>query len=945
MLVDPEKQPYRVKVIDFGSATHVSKAVCSTYLQSRYYRAPEVIIGLPFTESIDMWSLGCVIAELFLGWPLYPGSSEYDQIRYISQTQGLPHEYLLNNATKTNRFFKKYVNNQTGLLEWKLKSGGEYERESKIPSKEARKYIFNSLDDAAQVNLSSNLTGNDRIAEKIDRYQFVSLLKSMLSIDQEKRTMPDEALNHPFITLSHLIEFATTNVFKMAVKSMEVCCRNRGLSDPATYSTPTILGYPPSSSSPYLPMGLGGNEGIMAQEQLGLVRRTDPYVARVNLAMPSLQPMAAVQPMTDFLPPHCAPQHAIICQPENVSPKKHVFGSQQPLPVVVSMGLPTNNMPMQSSAGLYAKVPSAPIPTWPTNRFGSDPTLSTLHHQWASTLGVGAVQPILQDVMQGMENPSRPMNPPPSGAWRGSDDNGYISAEPSPGLYRMEGDGGAYDRIHDHRRGPGQEPYRPAGSVLFSVMPIMQQHSTVPPPVWNGPRIPHNLFPWQLQPPSVMQNLPLHAGATGSHTALRRTLSTPCRKRVSEYRSYFTGEAPCEDSPLFSHETPCSMSVTKETSSPIEIPDSPSSLSVITISSSSDEMEPNSLETSAIAQGLATSGGNDDVEEDPEDNAVDHQREDNFDGFGDDEDEEDEDDDCVVTSSFSIGSASPAMNDFTSNQHSGYRGNADDDDVVSSTTDMPGVDGYQSDNLCLQDNDNDGQMTQQNGCHLHCSDTESADEKGDTQDDINDIVNTRNRHDNHGQRHSYQAPTSSRNLPGSLGIFSHYPAPVMPAAGAYISAALPYAPQQTLLVPGREPRCCGVSDVYQEPVFLLPPTHAQVMQQPLYTGVNGVRMPTGVQGPVPFTYVNPTSNATGAFITPLSQAPILSRGNCQAPMQNGIAMAGQSFPTQLPYTNQMYQTPVLGGLKAYNVVPNGATGPYGPFVVNSSPTKGRMFFP
>lgn len=38
MLVDPTRQPYRVKVIDFGSASHVSKAVCSTYLQSRYYR-------------------------------------------------------------------------------------------------------------------------------------------------------------------------------------------------------------------------------------------------------------------------------------------------------------------------------------------------------------------------------------------------------------------------------------------------------------------------------------------------------------------------------------------------------------------------------------------------------------------------------------------------------------------------------------------------------------------------------------------------------------------------------------------------------------------------------------------------------------------------------------------------------------------------------------------
>jgi serine/threonine protein kinase len=80
MLVDPQRQPYKVKVIDFGSASHVSKAVPSTYLQSRYYRAPEILLGLPFCEAIDMWSLGCVIAELFLGWPLYPGSSEYDQV-------------------------------------------------------------------------------------------------------------------------------------------------------------------------------------------------------------------------------------------------------------------------------------------------------------------------------------------------------------------------------------------------------------------------------------------------------------------------------------------------------------------------------------------------------------------------------------------------------------------------------------------------------------------------------------------------------------------------------------------------------------------------------------------------------------------------------------------------------------------------------------------------
>ena len=87
MLLDPRRQPFKVKLIDFGSASPVEKAIQSTYLQSRYYRAIEILLGLPFNESIDMWSLGCVMAELFLGWPLYPGSSEYDQIRlHLSNT-------------------------------------------------------------------------------------------------------------------------------------------------------------------------------------------------------------------------------------------------------------------------------------------------------------------------------------------------------------------------------------------------------------------------------------------------------------------------------------------------------------------------------------------------------------------------------------------------------------------------------------------------------------------------------------------------------------------------------------------------------------------------------------------------------------------------------------------------------------------------------------------
>uniref|UniRef100_A0A8C2DF70 non-specific serine/threonine protein kinase n=1 Tax=Cyprinus carpio TaxID=7962 RepID=A0A8C2DF70_CYPCA len=226
MLVDPVRQPYRVKVIDFGSASHVSKAVCSTYLQSRYYRAPEIILGLPFCEAIDMWSLGCVIAELFLGWPLYPGALEFDQIRYISQTQGLPGEHLLNVATKTSRFFCR--ESDSPYAAWRLKSTEEHETETGLKSKEARKYIFSCLDDVAHVNLVMNLEGCDLLAEKVDRAEFVGLLKKMLFIDAEERIAPSDALSHPFVTMQHLLDFPHSNHVKSCFHIMDVCCSRPG---------------------------------------------------------------------------------------------------------------------------------------------------------------------------------------------------------------------------------------------------------------------------------------------------------------------------------------------------------------------------------------------------------------------------------------------------------------------------------------------------------------------------------------------------------------------------------------------------------------------------------------------------------------------------------------------------------------------------------------------
>ena len=71
-----------IKVIDFGSACYENQKIY-TYIQSRYYRAPEIILGISYTTEIDMWSFACILVELYNGLPLFVGESEADQLASI----------------------------------------------------------------------------------------------------------------------------------------------------------------------------------------------------------------------------------------------------------------------------------------------------------------------------------------------------------------------------------------------------------------------------------------------------------------------------------------------------------------------------------------------------------------------------------------------------------------------------------------------------------------------------------------------------------------------------------------------------------------------------------------------------------------------------------------------------------------------------------------------
>jgi len=76
-----------------------------TYIQSRFYRSPEVILGMNYHMAIDMWSLGCILAELFTGFPIFPGEDEQEQLSCIMEVLGIPDKEFIHRSSRKKLFF------------------------------------------------------------------------------------------------------------------------------------------------------------------------------------------------------------------------------------------------------------------------------------------------------------------------------------------------------------------------------------------------------------------------------------------------------------------------------------------------------------------------------------------------------------------------------------------------------------------------------------------------------------------------------------------------------------------------------------------------------------------------------------------------------------------------------------------------------------------------
>ncbi|XP_041049330.1 mitogen-activated protein kinase 9 isoform X1 [Cetorhinus maximus] len=164
------KSDCTLKILDFGLArTACTNFMMTPYVVTRYYRAPEVILGMGYKENVDIWSVGCIMGEMLKGSVLFQGTDHIDQWNKVIEQLGTPSAEFMKKLQPTVR---NYVENRP-----KYPGLGF---ETLFPD-----WVFPA----------------DSERDKLKVSQARDLLSKMLVIDPDKRISVDDALQHPYISV------------------------------------------------------------------------------------------------------------------------------------------------------------------------------------------------------------------------------------------------------------------------------------------------------------------------------------------------------------------------------------------------------------------------------------------------------------------------------------------------------------------------------------------------------------------------------------------------------------------------------------------------------------------------------------------------------------------------------------------------------------------------
>ncbi|UKZ80270.1 hypothetical protein TrVFT333_008027 [Trichoderma virens FT-333] len=181
-----------LKICDLGTAIDRSDAATAhteitPYLVSRFYRAPEIILGMPYDYGVDMWSIGCTLYELYTGKILFAGDSNNQMLKAIMEIRG----------RITPKLYKR------GQL-----SGVHFDDQGQFVSVERDKVLGKTALRTLNIvkptrDLRTRLlaaSGGMNDAESRELNHFIDLLDHCLALNPDKRIKPADALKHPFFT-------------------------------------------------------------------------------------------------------------------------------------------------------------------------------------------------------------------------------------------------------------------------------------------------------------------------------------------------------------------------------------------------------------------------------------------------------------------------------------------------------------------------------------------------------------------------------------------------------------------------------------------------------------------------------------------------------------------------------------------------------------------------
>jgi len=176
-----------LKICDLGSASDISENDITPYLVSRFYRAPEIILGLPYDYAIDVWSAGCTLFELYTGKILFDGRSNNQMLRLMLECRGRFPPKMLRKGQLAGQHF----NDQFVFMSQEIDSvtGNPVVKPMNLqkPVRELRQRVLGS---GAVVEGEGPLLAS-----------FVDFLGRCLELNPEKRITPSEAFRHPFIKI------------------------------------------------------------------------------------------------------------------------------------------------------------------------------------------------------------------------------------------------------------------------------------------------------------------------------------------------------------------------------------------------------------------------------------------------------------------------------------------------------------------------------------------------------------------------------------------------------------------------------------------------------------------------------------------------------------------------------------------------------------------------